>query len=82
LVNQNMNNIGEGVQQVSASEAALKAAADTTGRMKQYVSDIARAANEQSLGVTQGASGTESTGAGHSAKRGAGFPDGNRQSNA
>lgn len=53
LVNQNMNNIGEGVQRVSASEAALKAAADTTGRMKQYVSDIARAANEQSLGVTQ-----------------------------
>jgi hypothetical protein len=37
--------------------------------MKQYVSDIARAANEQSLGVTHG---TESTGAGHSAKRGAG----------
>ncbi|MBV8875959.1 MAG: nitrate- and nitrite sensing domain-containing protein [Metakosakonia sp.] len=53
LVNQNMDNIGEGVQRVSASEAALKAAADTTGRMKQYVSDIARAANEQSLGVTQ-----------------------------
>ncbi|MDC0726259.1 nitrate- and nitrite sensing domain-containing protein [Phytobacter diazotrophicus] len=53
LVNQNMNNIGEGVQRVSTSEAALKAAADTTGRMKQYVSDIARAANEQSLGVTQ-----------------------------
>lgn len=53
LVNQNMDNIGEGVQRVSASEAALKAAADTTGRMKQYVSDIASAANEQSLGVTQ-----------------------------
>ncbi len=53
LVNQNMDNIGKGVQRVSASEAALKAAADTTGRMKQYVSDIARAANEQSLGVTQ-----------------------------
>jgi methyl-accepting chemotaxis protein len=46
LVNQNMDKIGEGVARVSASEAALKAAADNTGRMKQYVSDIARAANE------------------------------------
>ncbi|HAT2607487.1 TPA: HAMP domain-containing protein [Kluyvera intermedia] len=53
LVNQNMDKIGEGVARVSASEAALKAAADNTGRMKQYVSDIARAANEQSLGVSQ-----------------------------
>ena len=53
LVNQNMDKIGEGVERVSASEAALKAAAENTGRMKQYVSDIARAANEQSLGVSQ-----------------------------
>lgn len=53
LVNQNMDKIGEGVARVSASEAALKAAADNSGRMKQYVSDIARAANEQSLGVSQ-----------------------------
>ena len=53
LVNQNMDKIGEGVARVTASGTALKAAADNTGRMKQYVSDIARAANEQSLGVSQ-----------------------------
>lgn len=53
LVNQNMDKIGEGVERVSASGTALKAAAENTGRMKEYVSDIARAANEQSLGVSQ-----------------------------
>ena len=53
LVNQNMDKIGEGVARVTASGTALKAAADNTGRMKQYVSDIARAASEQSLGVAQ-----------------------------
>ena len=53
LINQNMDKIGEGVDRVTASGTALKAAADNTGRMKQYVSDIARAANEQSLGVAQ-----------------------------
>ncbi|EAA9588939.1 HAMP domain-containing protein [Salmonella enterica] len=53
LINQNMDKIGEGVARVTASGTALKAAAENTGRMKQYVSDIARAANEQSLGVSQ-----------------------------
>ena len=53
LVNQNMAQISEGVARVSASGVALKAAADNTGMMKQYVSDIAQAASEQSLGVAQ-----------------------------
>ncbi|MFN3069997.1 methyl-accepting chemotaxis protein [Serratia sp. J2] len=53
LVNQNMEKIAEGVARVSASGVALKAAADNSGLMKQYVSDIAQAANEQSLGVGQ-----------------------------
>lgn len=53
LVNLNMDKIGEGVARVTASGTALKAAADNSGRMKQYVSDIARAASEQSLGVAQ-----------------------------
>jgi methyl-accepting chemotaxis protein len=53
LINQNMEKIAEGVARVSASGVALKAAADNSGLMKQYVSDIAQAANEQSLGVGQ-----------------------------
>ncbi|CAM4157868.1 methyl-accepting chemotaxis protein [Serratia silvae] len=53
LINQNMEKIAEGVARVSASGIALKAAADNSGLMKQYVSDIAQAANEQSLGVGQ-----------------------------
>lgn len=53
LINQNMEKIAEGVARVSASGVALKAAADNSGMMKQYVSDIAQAANEQSLGVGQ-----------------------------
>ncbi|MGR5945756.1 methyl-accepting chemotaxis protein [Enterobacter sp. C4G1] len=53
LVNQNMDKIGEGVTWVTASATALKAAADNTGRMRQYVGDIAHAAMEQSLGVSQ-----------------------------
>ncbi|MGM0514236.1 MAG: methyl-accepting chemotaxis protein [Pseudomonadota bacterium] len=53
LINQNMEKIAQGVARVSASGIALKAAADNSGLMKQYVSDIAQAANEQSLGVGQ-----------------------------
>jgi methyl-accepting chemotaxis protein len=53
LVNQNMDKIGEGVTWVTASATALKAAADNSGCMRQYVGDIAHAAMEQSLGVSQ-----------------------------
>ncbi|WP_130100047.1 methyl-accepting chemotaxis protein [Siccibacter turicensis] len=53
LVDQNMDKISEGVARVTASNTALKAAADNTGMMKQFVSDIAQAASEQSLGVSQ-----------------------------
>jgi methyl-accepting chemotaxis protein len=53
LINQNMEKIAQGVARVSASGVALKAAADNSGLMKQYVSDIAQAANEQALGVGQ-----------------------------
>lgn len=53
LVDHNMEKISEGVARVSASNTALKAAADNTGMMKQFVSDIAQAASEQSLGVSQ-----------------------------
>lgn len=53
LINQNMEKIAQGVARVSASGVALKAAADNSELMKQYVSDIAQAANEQSLGVGQ-----------------------------
>lgn len=52
LIGQNMEKIAEGVARVNASGNALQAAAANSGRMKQYVSDIARAASEQSLGVS------------------------------
>ena len=50
LVAQNMVKISEGVERVTASATALKAAADNTTTMKQY---IARVATEQSQGVSQ-----------------------------
>lgn len=53
LVKQNMDKISEGVARVNESGSALYAATENAGRMKQYVSDIARAANEQSIGVSQ-----------------------------
>ncbi|HAT7569066.1 TPA: HAMP domain-containing protein [Citrobacter werkmanii] len=53
LVAQNMVKISEGVERVTASATALKAAADNTTSMKQYIGDIARVATEQSLGVSQ-----------------------------
>ncbi|MDU1875320.1 methyl-accepting chemotaxis protein [Citrobacter sp.] len=53
LVAQNMVKISEGVERVTASATALKAAADNTTTMKQYIGDIARVATEQSQGVSQ-----------------------------
>lgn len=53
LVAQNMVKISEGVERVTASATALKAAADNTTSMKQYIGDIARVATEQSQGVSQ-----------------------------
>lgn len=53
LVAQNMVKISEGVERVTASATALKAATDNTTSMKQYIGDIARVATEQSLGVSQ-----------------------------
>lgn len=53
LVAQNMVKISEGVELVTASATALKAAADNTTTMKQYIGDIARVATEQSQGVSQ-----------------------------
>ena len=53
LVNENMAKIGEGVDRVTASGKALQQAAEQSDRMRDYISDIARAAEEQSLGVAQ-----------------------------
>lgn len=53
LVNENMAKIGEGVDRVTASGKALQLAAEQSDRMRDYISDIARAAGEQSLGVAQ-----------------------------
>ncbi len=53
LVSANMANIGEGVEQVNASGKALQLATEQSDRMRDYISDIARAAEEQSLGVSQ-----------------------------
>jgi len=53
LVKQNLDKITEGMARVNESENALHAATGNAGRMKQYVSDIARAAHEQSIGVSQ-----------------------------
>lgn len=53
LVGQNMEQIGEGVARVADSNRALQAAVGNTGQMRQYVSDIAHAAQEQTLGVSQ-----------------------------
>lgn len=53
LVNENMAKIGEGVDRVTASGKALQLAAEQSDRMREYISDIARAAEEQSLGVAQ-----------------------------
>ncbi|MEB6335783.1 methyl-accepting chemotaxis protein [Serratia rhizosphaerae] len=53
LVGQNMEQIGEGVARVADSNSALQAAVGNTGQMRQYVSDIAHAAQEQTLGVSQ-----------------------------
>lgn len=53
LVSQNMEKISDGVTRVTASGKALQAAADNTTLMRQYISDIALAASEQSLGVAQ-----------------------------
>ncbi len=48
-----MDKFGEGVARVTASGTALKAAAENSGRMNQYVSAIDGAAHELSLGVSQ-----------------------------
>ncbi|EKK5270852.1 nitrate- and nitrite sensing domain-containing protein [Cronobacter dublinensis] len=53
LVANNMAKIGEGVEHVDASGHALDAAVANTARMRTFISDIARAAAEQSLGVSQ-----------------------------
>ena len=44
LVNENMAKIGEGVDRVTASGKALQQAAEQSDRMRDYISDIARAA--------------------------------------
>lgn len=53
LVSENMSKIGEGVERVTASGKALQLAAEQSSRMREYITDIARAAEEQSLGVAQ-----------------------------
>ncbi|AXW92736.1 methyl-accepting chemotaxis protein [Cronobacter sakazakii] len=53
LVANNMAKIGEGVEHVDASGKALDGAVANTARMRTFISDIARAAAEQSLGVSQ-----------------------------
>jgi methyl-accepting chemotaxis protein len=53
LVSKNMDQIQQGVALAQASDRALHAARENTGQMLSFVSDIAHAANEQSLGVSQ-----------------------------
>ncbi|WP_170956386.1 methyl-accepting chemotaxis protein [Kosakonia sacchari] len=53
LVSKNMEQIQQGVTLVQASDRALQSAKAHTGQMLAFVSDIARAASEQSLGVSQ-----------------------------
>ncbi|MDF7759697.1 nitrate- and nitrite sensing domain-containing protein [Kosakonia cowanii] len=53
LVSKNMEQIQQGVALAQASDRALHAARENTGQMLSFVSDIAHAANEQSLGVSQ-----------------------------
>lgn len=53
LVSKNMEQIQQGVALAQASDRTLQAARENTGQMLAFVSDIAHAANEQSLGVSQ-----------------------------
>lgn len=53
LVTKNMEQIQQGVTLVQSSDRALQAAKANTGQMLAFISDIARAASEQSLGVSQ-----------------------------
>ncbi|KEA51579.1 chemotaxis protein [Mangrovibacter sp. MFB070] len=53
LVTVTMGKINEGVEKVNASGETLHLAAANTSRMRQYVTDIAHAASEQSLGIKQ-----------------------------
>ncbi|MFS2222268.1 methyl-accepting chemotaxis protein [Pantoea sp. B65] len=53
LVRLTMEKVVVGVARVEASGKALASASEQTVRMKHYVTDIARAAEEQSLGVAQ-----------------------------
>ncbi|WP_039054664.1 methyl-accepting chemotaxis protein [Enterobacter sp. Bisph1] len=53
LVSKNMEQIQQGVTLVQASDRALQSAKNHTGQMLTFVSDIAHAASEQSLGVAQ-----------------------------
>jgi methyl-accepting chemotaxis protein len=53
LVTVTMEKINEGVEKVNASGETLHLAAANTSRMRQYVTDIAHAASEQSLGIQQ-----------------------------
>ncbi|ROW50022.1 chemotaxis protein, partial [Cronobacter malonaticus] len=52
LVANNMAKIGEGVEHVDASGKALDGAVANTARMRTFISDIARAAAEQSPSVS------------------------------
>lgn len=53
LVNKNMEQIEQGVTLVQDSDRTLQSAKANTGQMLAFVSDIAQAASEQSLGVAQ-----------------------------
>lgn len=53
LIGKNMQQIEEGVTLVQASDRVLQSAKTHTGQMMTFVSDIARAASEQSAGVSQ-----------------------------
>ncbi|SCC38125.1 methyl-accepting chemotaxis protein [Kosakonia oryziphila] len=53
LISKNMEQIEQGVTLVQASDRALQSAKANTGQMLAFVSDIAHAASEQSLGVSQ-----------------------------
>ncbi|KDE34447.1 chemotaxis protein [Kosakonia radicincitans UMEnt01/12] len=53
LISNNMEQIEQGVTLVQASDRALQSAKANTGQMLAFVSDIANAAGEQSLGVSQ-----------------------------
>lgn len=53
LIGKNMQQIEAGVTLVQASDRVLQSAKTHTGQMMTFVSDIARAASEQSAGVSQ-----------------------------